>query len=82
MPATLPDHLGREVRQLRGTQSRKWLASSTSYRLRAVSVQGRNLLLVGGLRGGFKEEVTLNQILKDGKALQMQRKGGWGGWGG
>lgn len=49
-----------------------------SYRLRAASVQGRSLLLAEGLRGDFKEEVTLKQILKAGKALQMQRKGGWG----
>lgn len=61
---------------VRRMQSRKWFASSTSDRLRALSVRGRNLLLAGGLRGDFKEEVTLNQILKDGVALQMQRKGG------
>lgn len=42
-----------------------------------MAFQGRSLLLAEGLRAGF--EVTLNPIMKDGKALQRQRNGSWGG---
>ena len=37
-------------------------------------VLGRSLLLTEGLWRAFKEEVTLKLILKDGRALQMQRR--------
>lgn len=43
--------------------------------MKAVGILGRSLLLTEGLWGAFKEEVTLKLILKDGRALQMQRRG-------
>lgn len=42
--------------------------------MKAVGILGRSLLLTEGLWGAFKEEVTLKLILKDGRALQMQRR--------
>lgn len=79
MPAKLLFPPGRRGKTTVGNTEQKMVSVINELQNKSCQCSGRSLLLAEGLRRGFKEEVTLKQILKDGKALQMQGKGGWSG---